>query len=470
MTISGDNMSVAEFTAKELAALKKEHAPGATDEQFELWLADCKQRGLVPVRDVLLQLRTGEEWDPSIGARVKRTKAVYITTIGGIRKLAEGTGKYAGQLPSKWIYLDAEGRPTIESEVPLPDPKNEPYPLLPWAAKATILRKDFDAPLSVVARFWAYAQRQRDGSLTAIWGQKGRAAEMLEKCAESLAFRKGFPEQLSGLYIAEELMNNEEETSPGIPPPVVEPPAVAEVPTVNHAPAVPTDAPRPGEVRGSSSQLASAEEIPGVKSRSGPVETKPASQTTLVEILVPEHPPARLGVEYPDGHWRLGQETPPAPPTYANSVQRRARVKKATETFMENAGKPLPKHEQPVDPSVPIGATDDDLPAEMFKDDPPIAAQSPQQSPQPVQKMDEPPTKDEAKAITEKVRSYYTHGCKPDDLKNFALKIAGKEKPSEIGKSAWRNIFGQLDAALEVGGKAILLELIKPKPATTDNF
>lgn len=432
-------MSVAEFTAKELAALKKEQAAGATDEQFELWIADCRLRELIPGRDVLLQLRTVDEYDPAVRAKVKRTKAIYITTIGGIRKLAEGTGKYAGQLPSKWIYLDDKGLPTIESEVPLPDPAKPPYPLLPWAARATILRKDFDAPVSVVARFWAYAQSYTyEGKqvLTAMWSAKGRPAEQLEKCAESLAFRKGFPEQIAGLYIAEELMHNsEDETSPAIPLPIVEPPKVASVPTVNHTPAVPTDAPRPGEA------------------------PKSAAETTLVEILVPKAVPEIL--------------TPTASPAV-----RKQRVKKATEKFMADSGRPLPKHEQPVEPNIPIGATDADLPAELFEHDspspePPVSAvaesaPSTETVAPPVQIMDDPPNKDEGKAITEKVRSYYVHGCKPDDLKNFSLKIAGKEKPSEIGKAAWKNIFGQLDAAFTKGGKTILLELIKPKPAAAE--
>jgi hypothetical protein len=402
-----------EFSPTELAALKKEHAPGATDEQFELWIADCKRRGLVPVRDVLLQLRTVDEYDPAVRAKVKKTKAIYITTIGAIRKLAERTGKYAGQLPSKWIYLDENHRPTIESEVPLPDPKDERLPLQPWAARATILRKDFSEPISVVARFWAYAQKSNyEGkeTPTAMWSMKGRGVEQLEKCAESLAFRKGYPEEIAGLYIAEELMNTEDEPANlPVQTPTVEPPKPASVPEVNHTPAVPTDAPRPNE--------------------------KPPADVTLTEVLLP--PKAETKKSNP----------------------RAAQVKAAVETFMENNGKPLPKHEQPVESLVPIGATDDDLPAEMFSGEQPVSA--PVETPpvgETVQKMDA--TELTGEKIREKVRSYDAYGVTREQSKKFCLKVSGAKDVKEISKQQWAEIFEQLDAAAKVSKQAVQ-ELVK---------
>lgn len=244
-------MNQIDFTQEELDALKKEHAANATDEQFKLWIAECRTRNLAPVRDIIMQIRTSEEWDPEIKAKVKKKKSIYIVTIGAKRKIANATGLYAGQLPTKWIYLDANNQPSVESEIPLPDPQNPQLPLEPWAVRTSVLRKGFDAPLTVVSRFGAYCQTfKRDGNvqLTAIWSAGGRSCEMIEKCSESAALTRAFPSELSGLYVAEELQKDDVlESIPVAAEAVVEAPKAAVVPTVNHAPATPTNEPRPGE-------------------------------------------------------------------------------------------------------------------------------------------------------------------------------------------------------------------------------
>lgn len=225
------------YSDQELAALKKEHAANASEEQFRLWLADCRNRGLVPVRDVVLQIRATREWDEAERKRVYKQKAVYITTIGALRRIAQRTGEYAGQLPSQWVYLDAEGNPTIVSDVPLPDPKKQNLPRQPWAAKASVRRKGWEAPITVPARFGAYAQTYKDGDnvqLTSTWATRG--PEQLEKCAEALALRKAFPEELGGLYIAEEMKDDPDTDFAVSPESPVSPPAETTAPKKTRKP------------------------------------------------------------------------------------------------------------------------------------------------------------------------------------------------------------------------------------------
>jgi hypothetical protein len=239
-----------EYSAEELAALKKEHAANATDEQFQLWIAECRNRNLAPVRDILMQIRTSEEYDPELKAKVKKKKSIYIVTIGAKRKIANATGLYAGQLPTKWIYLDPQNQPTIESEIPLPDPTNPMLPLEPWAVRTSVLRTGFQIPLTVVSRFGAYCQTyKKDGEaqLTAMWSANGRNCEMLEKCSESACLTRAFPSELSGLFIQEELQKDDvAESIPVAHEAVVAAPKAPTVPKVNHEAAQPTNEPRPG--------------------------------------------------------------------------------------------------------------------------------------------------------------------------------------------------------------------------------
>lgn len=209
------------FTQEELDALKKEYASQASPEQFTLWIAECKRRGLVPQRDVVLQIRAVKEWDQESKQKIFKKKAVYITTIQALRKLAERTGKYAGQLPSMWVYLDGDGNPSIESDVPLPETNSTQLPRRPWAAKASVERTGFKHPITVPARFEAYAQYfSTDGGqkLNNTWENRG--PEQLEKCAEALALRKAFPEELGGLYLQEEMTDETviEQTQPTTEP------------------------------------------------------------------------------------------------------------------------------------------------------------------------------------------------------------------------------------------------------------
>src|SRR5208283_2557870 len=109
--------------------------------------------------------------------------------------------------------------------------------------------QDYEQPVTVVARFGAYAQTFKgdDGSIFLNHTWQTRGAEQLSKCAEALAFRMGWPEESAGLYITEELQNLEEREPEAKPPAAVTPPQRPEVPVVDHKPAEGTDEPRPGE-------------------------------------------------------------------------------------------------------------------------------------------------------------------------------------------------------------------------------
>jgi len=230
-----DSYGEQNFSAAELKAIRELYAPKATDAQFTIFLMEAKRRRLMPGKQLYFRLQRQGEYDPDLKKKIYVYKPIHITGIDAFRLIAQRTGKYAGQKPVVWIYKDQAGAngtaPTFtESEIPLPG-------VIPYAARVTILREGFAAPMIVIARWDAYVQTykndQGDWVPNPMWMKLG--PEMLAKCGEALGLRKAFPEDLWGLYIAEEFPDNPEDAEPQ-----AQPAAAALLPPASVAPPVST--------------------------------------------------------------------------------------------------------------------------------------------------------------------------------------------------------------------------------------
>src|ERR1700721_923955 len=182
-----------DFTPTELAALKAEFCKGFSSDQAEVCFTFCRLRGLMPGKHVIFSLRRSKEWDETVNAKVDVTKIVFMTTIDAARLIALRSGQYDGQDPEAYIYLEPDGE-FRESSIPLPVlplvPGQTPLSREPWAVRTTVHRKDFNRPMSSVARFDAYAATYKTATgpqLTEIWQR--RPGEMLSKCSEMLSLR-----------------------------------------------------------------------------------------------------------------------------------------------------------------------------------------------------------------------------------------------------------------------------------------
>lgn len=168
--------SMLQFTPEQSQIIRDMCANGASETEFAFLMEIAKARKLNPL---LKQIHFVKRWDS------EKNRYVWAAQVGidGFRSIAEQTGLYDGQDEPEYGPVNDKGFPQ-------------------WS-KVRVYKKGVSRPF-VGTAYWAeYVQTNKSGAPTRFWSNM--PMNQLAKCAESLALRKAFPEQLGGIYSPEEM-------------------------------------------------------------------------------------------------------------------------------------------------------------------------------------------------------------------------------------------------------------------------
>lgn len=155
--------------------------PDAPLGVVEAFLMQCQRTRLDPAARQIYAAEMGGKW-------------TVLISIDGFRLIADRTGQYRGKKPTLWCGPDGQWTDVWLSSEP------------PAAAKVAVIRDGFEEPLVAVATYAGYCPRdKKSGELKPSGQWQSNGSNQLAKCAEMLALRQAFPNELSGLYGTEEM-------------------------------------------------------------------------------------------------------------------------------------------------------------------------------------------------------------------------------------------------------------------------
>ena len=161
------------WSDQQLAALTQLGVQKASKGDLQVFFHQAQRTGLDPfARQIYMIERGGRQ--------------TIQTSIDGFRIVAQRSGNYGGQTSAEWCGEDGVWKDVWLSKT------------FPVAARVGVYYKDSPHPTYAVAKWDSYAQ-----ATSPMW--KKMPDLMLAKCAEALALRKAFPNDLSGLYTNDEM-------------------------------------------------------------------------------------------------------------------------------------------------------------------------------------------------------------------------------------------------------------------------
>jgi phage recombination protein Bet len=183
------------LSEEEVELLKRTMLAKFPDDEKETFIRTCQRTKLDPFTKQIYPTKRYQNVRDANGNTTKVPTLVTVTGIMGLCGIADRTGNYDG-CKIHWSAQDG----IWKDEWLNPEP--------PEAAKCIVFHKHRSHPEVGIARWGSYVgtfwdKEERKWVVTEFWDKM--PDYMLAKCAKAQALRGAFPDQLSNIYIREEL-------------------------------------------------------------------------------------------------------------------------------------------------------------------------------------------------------------------------------------------------------------------------
>jgi phage recombination protein Bet len=175
-----------QFDQNQVELIKKQIAPNANDNELKLFLYQAQRTGLDPLTRQIYCIHRGG-------------KMTIQTSIDGFRVIAERSGDYAGQ--DEPVFIESDGK-IISCKVAVYRFRGE--------QRYQAGEQRYQAAVGV-----AFMSEFNAGG--PMWAKMPHT--MLSKCAEAVALRKAYPQDLSGLYTGDEMAQADAPSFEEVPTP-----------------------------------------------------------------------------------------------------------------------------------------------------------------------------------------------------------------------------------------------------------
>jgi len=168
-------------------------AENVTAQEVVMFINLCKYQGLNPfIREAYL-IKYGSQ------------PATIVTGKAALEKRAMRDARYRGFKAGVAVQKADGTLDYREGCLVLPEEKL----VGGWAE---VYVDGYETPVKAACSFQEYAGRKKDGTLNSQW--KSKPGTMIRKVAKAQALREAFPEELAGLYAAEEFGEVEQQLEP----------------------------------------------------------------------------------------------------------------------------------------------------------------------------------------------------------------------------------------------------------------
>ena len=205
-------IAIRNYSASQLALIRKTVAKDCNVEEFDLFIEICKQQGLDPFKkQIYAQVYNKDKAD--------KRQLVIVTSIDGYRSKAQRCGDYRPAEEETKFEIDPAAKNSDFNPVGLIRAVVRVFKFGPdkqWYPCVGEARWDEFAPIDEGFDLVDKGETWKDGNPKKTRVPNGKKVlkagnwqnmpyVMLSKCAEAQALRRGWPDVMSGLYVQEEM-------------------------------------------------------------------------------------------------------------------------------------------------------------------------------------------------------------------------------------------------------------------------